>query len=277
MIIALKVYINNIFLQNGENKNIIFKKYFSFSGFMLINSIFTWIYLMGYRYIAGDELGYQDLGIYMGCAAIAVGIVSGFEQVVTGMYLPTFYKNVEKSSDAWLIYSKKIISSSIPVCLFIVINSELISQYVLPAEYQKHFVFIQYCAVAETLRVILSTFGYKLQGDNKTYLMIIPSILLALISNLIIFNNITEYGAKIIPLGMISSGILVLMLYILIIGKFRIEIIKILSKFILISVIVTMVIVFSIQSLFFAGVYKDIFTIMFSAIATGSIFIYALR
>jgi O-antigen/teichoic acid export membrane protein len=275
--IALRVYINDIFPQNGEYKKIIFKKYFSFSGFMLINSIFTWIYLMGYRYIAGDELGYTELGIYMGCAAIAVGIISGFEQVVTGMYLPTFYKNVDNSSDAWLIYSKKIISSSIPVCLFIVINSELISRYVLPEEYQKHFVFIQYCAVAETFRVILSTFGYKLQGENKTYLMIIPSVLLALITNLIIFLNITEYGAIIIPIGMISSGILVLMLYILIIGNFRIDIMKIFAKFILITGIVAMVIIFSIQSLSITGVYKDIFTIIFSSIATGSIFKYALR
>ena len=86
----------------------------------------------------------------------------------------------------------------------------------------------------------------------------------------IIFLNITEYGAIIIPIGMISSGILVLMLYILIIGNFRIDIMKIFAKFILITGIVAMVIIFSIQSLSITGVYKDIFTIIFSSIATGS-------
>jgi O-antigen/teichoic acid export membrane protein len=112
---ALRVYIKNFFNKKVSVKNIDYKKYFSFSGYMLINSVFTWIYLMGYRYIAGDELGYMDLGIYLGCAAIAAGIISGYEQVVTSIYLPIFYKNIDKNSDAWLLYSKKIISRCIPV------------------------------------------------------------------------------------------------------------------------------------------------------------------
>ena len=244
---------------------------------MLINSIFTWIYLMGYRYITGDELGYRDLGLYMGCAAIAAGIISGYEQVVTGIYLPIFYKNVDKNSDAWIIYSKKIVSSCIPVCLFIILNSELVSRYILPNEYHKYFQFIQYCAVAETLRVILSTFSYKFQGDNKTHLMIFPNIILATLCNVIIFYNIREYGAIIIPIGMILSSALILFAYLFIIGNTGFEVLKIFTKFILISGLALLPLYFALDNLFISGLYKDITTILLASIATGLIFLYALR
>ena len=180
---------------------------------MLINSIFIWIYLMGYRFIAGDELGYKDLGIYLGCAAIAAGIISGYEQVITGIYLPIFYKNVDKNIDAWLIYSKRIISSSIPVCLFLILNGEFLSRYILAPDYHKYFEFIQLCAAAEILRVILSTFAYKFQGENKTSQMILPNIFLALTCNFIIFFKIADYGASIIPLSMIITSSVVLIMY----------------------------------------------------------------
>jgi O-antigen/teichoic acid export membrane protein len=274
---ALRVYIKNFFNKKVSVKNIDYKKYFSFSGYMLINSVFTWIYLMGYRYIAGDELGYMDLGIYLGCAAIAAGIISGYEQVVTSIYLPIFYKNIDKNSDAWLLYSKKIISSCIPVCLFVILNSELISKYILPAEYHKYFLFIQLCAVAETLRVILSTFGYKFQGENKTYQMIIPNIALALVCNLIIFYKIGDYGTGVIPFSMILSSVFILIIYWLRVGPDKIKILKILIKFTLICVMVLLPLLFMIEILAISGVYKDVITLLLVSIATGSIFLYALR
>ncbi len=274
---ALKVYIKNIFNEKVVDKNINYKKYISFSGYMLINSIFTWLYLMGYRYIAGDELGFGDLGIYLGCAAITAGIISGYEQVVTGIYLPIFYKSIDKNNDAWLMYAKKIISSCIPVCLFVMLSSELISRYLLPADYHKYFEFIQLCAVAETLRVVLSTFSYKFQGENKTYLMIIPNIALALVCNLIIFYKIGEYGAGVIPFSMILSSTFILIFYWFRVGPYKAEILKIFIKFNLICAIVLLPLLFTIERLAIPGVYKDISTFLLVSIATGSIFLYALR
>ena len=274
---ALRVYVKSIFNKKVSFKKIDYKKYISFSGYMLINSVFTWIYLMGYRYIAGDELGYMDLGIYLGCAAIAAGIISGYEQVVTSIYLPKFYENIDKNSDAWLIYSKKIISSCIPVCLFVILNSELISKYILPADYHKYFLFIQLCAVAETLRVILSTFGYKFQGENKTYKMIIPNIALALICNLIIFYKIGDYGAGVIPFSMILSSLFILLIYWLKVGPDKIEILKFILRSIFICAMVLLPLLFAIEILSISGVYKDITSFLLVSIATCLIFLYALR
>jgi O-antigen/teichoic acid export membrane protein len=274
---ALKIYTRKIFKEKLEIEYIDYKKYISFSGYMLINSIFTWIYLMGYRYITGDELGYEELGLYLGCATIAAGIISGYEQVVTGIYLPKFYRNIDKNSDAWLIYSKKIISSCIPVCLFIILNSEFISRYLLPTEFHKYFQFIQLCAIAETLRVVLSTFSYKFQGENKTYLMIIPNILLALFCNLIIFYNIREYGVVIIPFSMILASISILTIYFLLIRDFKIEIIKVFIKFILICGIFLFPLLFIIEIMAIFGVYKEVIIFLLVSITTGSIFLYALR
>lgn len=274
---ALRVFIKNIFYKNISVKKIDYKKYASFSGYMLINSIFIWIYLMGYRYIAGDELGYEDLGIYLGCAAIAAGIISGYEQVVTGIYLPIFYKNIDKDRNAWITFSKKIISSCIPVCIFVVLNSETMSRYLLPADYHKYFEFIQLCAVAETMRVVLSAFSYKFQGENRAYLMIIPNITLALLCNLIIFYKVGEYGPEVIPLSMILSSAFIFIFYFFRVGDLKIQILKILIKFTLICGAVLLPLLFIIEGLAISGVYKDISSFLLISIASGSIFLYALR
>ena len=147
----------------------------------------------------------------------------------------------------------------------------------MPADYHKYFLFIQLCAVAETLRVILSTFGYKFQGENKTYKMIIPNIALALICNLIIFYKIGDYGAGVIPFSMILSSLFILLIYWLKVGPDKIEILKFILRSIFICAMVLLPLLFAIEILSISGVYKDITSFLLVSIATCLIFLYALR
>jgi O-antigen/teichoic acid export membrane protein len=273
---AYRYYSRSIFLKKIPIRKVYYRKYFTFSGFIFISSVFTWLYLMGYRFIAEDKLGYGALGIYLACAAIPSGIVSAYEQVVSGIYLPKLFRNIDQAKDAWQIYAKKIATTSVPVCLFIIFNSEILARYILPEEYSGAYKFIQYCAIAETMRVMISTFGYKFHGDTRTYLLIVPSILLALIANIIIFLFIDTYGATAIPIAMFFSGTLVVLIYGLIIGLHSISVFFFFIKYILFGLSAISLIIYFIGYLDLAYQYKDFIHFMLVSFLTGALFLYAL-
>jgi O-antigen/teichoic acid export membrane protein len=273
---AYRYYSRSIFLKQLPIGKVNYKKYFTFSSFIFISSVFTWLYLMGYRFIAEDKLGYGALGIYLACAAIPSGIVSAYEQVVSGIYLPKLFRNIDLANDAWQIYAKKIATTSVPVCLFIIFNSEILARYILPEEYSDAYKFIQYCAIAETMRVMISTFGYKFHGDTRTYLLIVPSILLALISNIIIFLFIDTYGATAIPIAMFCSGTLVVLIYGFLIGLHSISIFFYFIKYILFGLSLISSIIYFIGCLDLAYQYKDFFHFILVSFLTGALFLYAL-
>ena len=273
---AYKFYFRKIFLLEIFTEQVNYRKYFSFSSFIFISSIFTWLYLMGYRFIAEDQLGYGGLGVYLACAAIPSGIISAYEQVTTGVFLPKLYRNIELSKDAWLMYAKKIAATSVPVCFFIIFNSEILAKYLLSEEYRGAYKFIQYCAVAEVIRVLISTFGYKFHGDASTHLMIAPSIFLAIAANALTFSYIDNYGAFIIPLAMIISGSFVLIIYAFIIGVSSLSVFIRLLIFIAINLLAIFSITQFIGYIELTSHYKDILHFILISITTGALFLFAL-
>ena len=274
--LAYIYYSKNIFFKKICVENVNYKKYLSFSSFIFISSIFTWLYLMGYRFIAEDKLGYGGLGVYLACAAIPSGIISAYEQVTTGVFLPKLYRNIEQRKDAWQMYAKKIAATSVPVCFFIIFNSEILAKYLLSEEYRGAYKFIQYCAVAEVIRVLISTFGYKFHGDASTHLMIAPSIFLAIAANVITYKYIDNYGAFIIPLAMIISGSFVLIIYAFIIGVSSLSVFLRLLIFITINLLAIFSITQFIGYIELTSHYKDILHFILISITTGALFLFAL-
>jgi len=272
-LIAYKYYKIKI-LKNIKNVSISYKKIFSFSGYIFISSGFTWLYLMGYRFIAEEQIGYESLGIYLAAAAIATGIISAYEQVITGILLPKLYNSLE-NENSWPEYAKTIFTTSTPVCIFIIFNSEIIAGFVFPEEYKDASIIMQYCAIAEIMRVAVSTIAYYFHGNEKTHHTIMPSILLAIISNIIIYQNISEKGSLIIPTAMIFSSLAVITFYILIIGKKGV--IPIIES---LPYIIICIIFLSIINLFLTFIelkkYYEIIKLFTISLSSALFFIYAI-
>ena len=276
VLVAYPIYQKSVFKKDASTQPLDYRKYISFSSYILVGSIFTWGYLMGYRYIAESQIGYKSLGIYMACAMIATGVISAYEQVISGVYIAKFYREVDTNPNAWISYAKKMITTSVPVCAFIIASSEMISKIVLSAQYEGYFTFIQICAISEMFRVIVSTLGYKFHGDKRTQITVIPSIILCTLSNALIYLYVERYGAIFIPIAMTIASVIVVATYTLVIGKETRVLIK--------SFVYYAVICFAglypfnliLEYYNFDNSYMDIIRFIYYSGITGLIFLYAL-
>jgi O-antigen/teichoic acid export membrane protein len=275
-LIAYLIYQEGFFKKDALIQSLDYKKYFSFSSYVLVGSIFTWGYLMGYRYIAESQIGYESLGIYMACVMIATGIISAYEQVLSGVYIAKFYREVDANPNAWISYAKKMITTSVPVCGFVIASCEIISKYILSAQYDGYFVFIQICAVSEMLRVIISTLGYKFHGEKRTQITVIPSIILCLLSNFLIYLYIEIYGAIFIPIAMTIASVVVVAIYTLFIGKEA----RLLIKYFAYYAVICFAALYPLNQIFehynLNNGYMDIIKFIYYSGITGFIFLYAL-
>lgn len=275
-LMAYFIYHREVFKKAASTRPLDYRKYISFSSYILVSSIFTWGYLMGYRYIAESQIGYESLGVYMACVMIATGIISSYEQVVSGVYIAKFYREVDINPDAWFIYAKKMITTSVPVCAFVIFSCEIIAKNILAAQYNSFFIFIQVCAVSEMFRVIISTFGYKYHGNRKTQANIIPSLILCSLSNLLIYLYVKEYGAIFIPISMTISSIIVVSAYVFVIGKEA----RLLIKYLIVYAVFCFVALYPFNALIELNNLKDgyweIIQLLYYSTVTGLIFLYAL-
>ena len=275
-LMAYSIYQRGVFKNDASTQPLDYRKYISFSSYILVSSIFTWGYLMGYRYIAESQIGYKSLGIYMACVMIATGIISAYEQVVSGVYIAKFYREVDTNPNAWISYAKKMITTSVPVCAFIIASSEVISRIVLSAQYEGYFTFIQICAISEMFRVIVSTLGYKFHGDKRTQTTVIPSIILCTLSNALIYLYVEKYGAIFIPISMTLASVVVVAMYISIIGKEALLLIKYLIIYAVICFAALYPFNLTLEYYNLDNSYMDIIRFIYYSGITGLIFLYAL-
>jgi O-antigen/teichoic acid export membrane protein len=275
-LMAYAIYQKGVFKKAISVQSLNYRKYISFSSYILVSSIFTWGYLMGYRYIAESEIGYKSLGIYMACIMIATGIMSAYEQVVSGVYIAKFYREIDTKPNAWISYAKKMITTSVPVCAFVIATCEIISKNVLSAQYDGYFIVIQICAISEMFRVIISTLGYKYHGEKKTQITIAPSIILCTLSNVLIYLYVEIYGMIFIPIAMTIASIVVVALYIFFIGKEARSLVK--HFFFYALLCLTFLYPFDLILNFynFNNIYLDAIRLFYYSIVTGLIFLYAL-
>lgn len=275
-LMAYAIYQKSVFKKDASNQLLDYSKYISFSSYILVGSVFTWGYLMGYRYIAESQIGYRSLGIYMACVMIATGIISAYEQVVSGVYIAKFYREADTNPDAWISYAQKMIATSVPVCAFVIASCEIISKNVLSAEYSGYFIFIQICAISEMFRVIISTLGYKFHGDKRTQITVIPSVILCTLSNVLIYLYVEKYGAICIPIAMTVASIVVVTIYIIVIGKEARSLVKYFIFYALLCFIVLYPFNLFLDLYNFKNSYLDAIRFVYYSSVTGLIFLYAL-
>jgi O-antigen/teichoic acid export membrane protein len=275
-LMAYVIYQRSVFKKVASTQPLDYRKYISFSSYILVGSIFTWGYLMGYRYIAESQIGYNSLGIYLACVMIATGIISAYEQVVSGIYIAKFYRDVDTNPNAWISYAKKMITTSVPVCAFVIASCEIISKNVLSAQYSDYFIFIQICAISEMFRVIISTLGYKYHGDKRTQITVIPSFLLCTLSNVLIYLYVEKYGAIFIPIAMTASSVVVVAIYIIFIGKEARSLVQYFIFYALLCLIVLYPFNLFLDFYNFKNSYLDAIRFVYYSSVTGLIFLYAL-
>ena len=273
---AYSIYQRGIFKKIKSTQPLNYRKFSSFSSYVLLSSIFTWGYLMGYRYIAEGQIGYESLGVYMACVMIATGIISAYEQVVSGVYMARFYREADTNPNAWINYAKKMITTSVPVCAFVISSCEIISKNVLSAQYDGYFVFIQICAIAEMFRVIISTLGNKYHGNKRTQVTVLPSIILCTLSNVLIYLYVEKYGAVFIPISMTLASVVVVAAYTFVIGKEARSLINYLIIYAIICFVALYPFNLFLEFYSFNNSYMDIIRLIYYSFMTGLIFLYAL-
>lgn len=185
---------------------------------------FWWIQSQGYRYLIEGYLGFSQLGLFVAGYGISAGMIIGFESVLTTYFQPQLYKDANTTNPlnqiyAWKAYAAAIIPALLLTFIMIIILAPELTFLFLGAEFQSASRFVVWGALAETARVISSTYSLIAHVRMKTRWLIIPNLFGAIASIVLCTIFIPIYGAVGVGLALVLSGLGVLILMYILIAR----------------------------------------------------------
>lgn len=190
---------------------------FNFSWPISLAAVFWWVQSQGYRYLIEGHLGFSQLGLFVAGYGISAGIIIGFESILTTYFQPRLYKdanstNSHKQISAWKVYASAIIPALLLTFTLVVILAPELTYLFLGDGFQSASRFVIWGGLAETARVISSTYSLAANIDMKTRWLIIPNLVGAITSILLCVIFIPIFGAIGVGMALVLSGFGVLIL-----------------------------------------------------------------
>lgn len=186
---------------------------FSFSWPVSLAAGFAWIQAQGYRYLFEGEAGLNQLGMFVAGYGISMGMIAGFESVLTTYFQPRLYKaandgGVAQQILAWQSYAAAVIPSLIlTVGLILSLVPEL-TKILLGVNFQAAAEFVVWGALAEAARVLAGVYSLIAHVFMQTRWLIVPNFLAAVSAIAASMILIPMFGAKGAGMGLVISGCL---------------------------------------------------------------------
>ena len=175
-----------------------------------------WVQGQGYRYLIESRLSLADLGLFVAGYSISMGMMTGFESILTTYFQPRLYREVNKSpgiaqGQAWQRYAAAVIPSLLLTVGFIIVLAPELAHTLLGKNFQAAGNFIVWGALAEAARVLTGVYSLIAHVHMKTRWLILPNLIGATLSICLCILFIPLMGAAGAGLGLALSGFAVLL------------------------------------------------------------------
>ncbi|PPK73729.1 O-antigen/teichoic acid export membrane protein [Methylobacter tundripaludum] len=176
-----------------------------------------WIQSQGYRYLMEERLGLIELGLFVAGYGISAGLIAGFESIFTTYFQPKFYKrisndNINEQYHAWIEYSQSILPSLLLTSILIMATAPELTQLLLGSDFKLSTQFVVWGALAELARISTAVFGMAAHARMNTKLLLLPNLVGAAMSILLIWYLTPVYGSHGIGFGLAFSSMVTLLL-----------------------------------------------------------------
>lgn len=176
-----------------------------------------WVQSQGYRYLMGSSLGLIELGLFVAGFGISSGLIAGFDSVFSTYFQPKFYKkiskdNISEQSSAWIEYAHAVLPALLLTSIFIMVMAQELTNLLLGAVYSQSAQFVVWGALAELARTSTAVFGMVAHARMNTRMLLLPNLVGALLSILLIWNFAPIYGSSGVGAGLACSSLVSLLL-----------------------------------------------------------------
>jgi O-antigen/teichoic acid export membrane protein len=184
---------------------------FNFAWPVAIAAGLSWVQGQGYRYLMEGQLGLAPLGLFVAGYGISVGMIAGFESVLTTYFQPRLYRDIsvdnpEKQAQAWQRYAAAVIPSLLLTVAFIVMLAPELTRIFLGENFQSAVDYVIWGALAEAARVLMGVYSLIAHVYMRTRWLILPNLVGAALSIALCALLIPSFGAAGAGVGLVSSG-----------------------------------------------------------------------
>jgi len=188
-----------------------FSRVFAFSWPLAIAVLLTWIQTQSYRFVAQDIIGLQALGLFVVGYGVSMSLIGVFESVISGYFMPIFYKRVasedtHEQAVAWNEYASSMLVGLLLTISFIVAVSDELAFVLLDRSFAEASQFIIWGVLAEAARVIVGTYALLAHAGMKTKKLILPNVLAAVVSPVLVFVLALKFGADGVGASLFIAG-----------------------------------------------------------------------
>lgn len=198
-----------------------FRALFSFAWPVSIAAGLGWVQSQGYRYVLEGQLGLAELGLFVAGYSISVGMMAGFESVLTTYFQPRLYRDancnhLERQTQAWQRYAVAVVPSLLLTVVLIAMLAPELTKLFLGQEFQSAASYVIWGALAEAARVLVGVYSLTAHVHMKTRWLIFPNAAGSILSVVLCVLLIPRLGAVGAGIGLVCSGFLmVLMMHVL--------------------------------------------------------------
>jgi O-antigen/teichoic acid export membrane protein len=182
---------------------------FAFAWPLAIAAGLGWVQAQSYRFILENQMGLDQLGLFVAGYSISAGIIAGFESVLTTYFQPRLYRDANdpvERAEAWHRYAAAVIPSLVlTVALLISLAPEL-TRLLLGTNFQSSSNFVVWGACAEAMRVLVSVYALIAHVHMRTGQLILPNLVGGIFSVLLCSLLIPHMGANGAGAGLAGSS-----------------------------------------------------------------------
>lgn len=185
---------------------------FGFAWPLSIAAGMNWAQGQSYRFFMEHFLGLATLGLFVAGYGISVGLIAGFESLLTTYFQPIFYKRVSggdrlEQGNAWTSYAGAILPSTLLVGFFVAAAAPELTRLLLGSGYKDSSQFVVWGAIAESARVATGVYAMVAHAKMKTKLLLFPNAVGVIISIFGMLWLMPKYGADGVGIALALAGI----------------------------------------------------------------------
>lgn len=227
-VIGAKVFFSHVSTGGGAPSPKIQAKHlralFGFAWPVAIAVGFGWVQSQGYRYLVEGSLGLAPLGLFVAGYGISAGMIAGFESVLTTYFQPRLYRNVSTDdptmrTQSWREYAAAITPSLLLTSAFIMMLAPEMTRILLGSDFQSAADYVIWGALAETARMLTSTYSLVAHVHMRTRWLILPNMIGAILSVTLCAALIPVFGAAGAGMGLMLSGLAVVIAMRIMLGE----------------------------------------------------------
>ena len=171
-----------------------------------------WVQSQSYRFFMEESMGLAALGMFVAGYGISVGLIAGFESVLTTYLQPMFYKRISSESSegkiqAWENYASAILPALVLLICFIITMAPELTRVLLGDNYQSSAQYIVWGATVEAIRVVAGVYAMAAHAQMKTRLLLIPNFIGAVMALILLIWLTPQLGAAGVGIALSLSGL----------------------------------------------------------------------